>query len=201
MSGAASSSYPTAGNYKLGTNGQIVVTGVFTVADAGGVAAGDVLTMNGASAVKRTTASNDKIIGVAYTTAANGAAVDVVVLGIVTLTADVAITQGNILIASTVGTAGRAGSSNSYTPTGSNAAALVNLANGAITDQLVGNTGTGTALTNTGGGAVTGLTGVQAAAFTGVATNRSRSYGIAITTAAGAGSTFTAFINSGTGSP
>lgn len=73
---------------------QVVLTGVFTVSDAGGVAAGDILRINGANTVTRCTAADDGAIGVARAAAANGAAVDVVLQGVVTMTADGAISAG-----------------------------------------------------------------------------------------------------------
>lgn len=170
----------------------------FTVSDAGGVSAGDAVKINGANTVARATAQTDVIVGAARAAAANTVAVDIVVYGVISAVADAAISVGDVLGGPSV-TAGRWSTRNTFSPAGTVAAPTVNIAAGAGGNvNITTPDANGSALANgVAGAARTGLTGVQAPAFTGTAQNLGVVRGLALTAAAGAGSAFTVFVGPG----
>lgn len=214
-------------------NGGCVVSGVFT-ADTGGVTKNDVCYISAANKLKPVASATQTVAGVAMNTAAAGAAVDLLVLGVATLTADGVVAAGDNL--GPASTAGRAVALNSNTPTGTVAAptftgsasgtpsATTTVGSATHTHSTTPNTratqcvatcncNTSTAApTAATSGAPSATTSVptdththvsagsnSAPAFSGTASNTGLTYGRALTAAAGAGSTFTAFVNSGGG--
>lgn len=102
------------------TFGGVILTGGVITADTGGVTANDVVYLSAASKVKPVASLTQRVFGIAMNTAAAGAAVDVMMIGTATLTADGAITAGDAI--GPAATTGRAVSLNSITPAGTVAA-------------------------------------------------------------------------------